>query len=201
MTGCTGGSGASSGSVRPWVLSANSSPSSNSSKPVRLRSNPASPSSPISSESISRSQPALSASWLSKSVRVGEVGLGFLALARRGGRRLGNGLLLPFSPAGQRQQQWSLASIGRRARRATRVRPDWVINVEAAAALLPKSGNSARRLLRCSKPATRRAGLKIAFRLAQREVVGANVNRHYRDRYRTFTSAGAPVGAEETPSP
>jgi hypothetical protein len=38
-----------SGSVRPWVLSANNSPSSNSSKPVRLRSNPASPSSPISS--------------------------------------------------------------------------------------------------------------------------------------------------------
>jgi hypothetical protein len=58
----------------------------------------------------------------------------------------------------------------------TRVRPDWVINVEAAAALLPKSGNSARRLLRCSKPATRRAGLKIAFRLAQREMLGANVN-------------------------
>src|SRR5437660_7099500 len=56
---------ASSGSVRPWVLSANNSPSSNSSKPVRLRSNPASPSSPISSESISRSQPALSASLLS----------------------------------------------------------------------------------------------------------------------------------------
>src|SRR5580704_15801952 len=59
---------------------------------------------------------------------------------------------------------------------ATRVRPDWVINVEAAAALLPKSGNSARRLPRCSKPATRRVGLKIAFRLAQREMLGANVN-------------------------
>src|SRR5246500_2346796 len=44
-TGCAGGSGASSGSVRPWVLSANNSPSSNSSKPVRLRSNPASPNS------------------------------------------------------------------------------------------------------------------------------------------------------------
>ena len=39
------GTGASSGSVRPWVLLANNSPSSNSSKPVRLRSNPASPSS------------------------------------------------------------------------------------------------------------------------------------------------------------
>ena len=39
--------------------------------------------------------------------------LAFLALAGRGGRRLGNDLLLPFSPAGQRQQQCSLASIGR----------------------------------------------------------------------------------------
>src|SRR5215469_13666530 len=39
-------------------------------------------------------------------------------------------------------------------RRATRVRPDWVIDVEAAAALLAKSGNSARRLLRCSPPHT-----------------------------------------------
>ena len=39
--------------------------------------------------------------------------LGFLAPAGRGGGHLGNDLLLPFSPAGQRQQQWSLASIGR----------------------------------------------------------------------------------------
>ena len=39
-TGCAGGFGASSGSVRPWVLSANNSTSSNSSNPVRLRSNP-----------------------------------------------------------------------------------------------------------------------------------------------------------------
>jgi hypothetical protein len=43
----------------------------------------------------------------------GEIGLGFLAPAGRGGRRLGNDLLLPFSPAGERQQQCSLASIGR----------------------------------------------------------------------------------------
>ena len=52
-TGCAAGSGAWSGSVRSWVLSANNSPRSNSSKPVRLRSNPASASSPISSEGIS----------------------------------------------------------------------------------------------------------------------------------------------------
>src|SRR5438477_9734231 len=37
-------------------------------------------------------------------------------------------------------------------RRATRVRPDWIIDVEAAAALLPKSGDSARGLFRCAPP-------------------------------------------------
>ena len=65
VTGSSGRSGTSSGSVKPSFLSASIAASSLSSKPISERSNPSLSKSPISKESISISQPAFNASLLS----------------------------------------------------------------------------------------------------------------------------------------